>query len=149
MKTQKKAEPPKGRGPACANKWGVLLTGRGEQLLGLEFTSESGSLVIGNNNRPFNITLSNTANQLTYGILGAENAVTIDGSVPISAGWNPLGSPDVEYSYGLSGGAAVGPFKLFQEPPAELDVVRVSLNDNFNWVLIYWKMYKLPYWILR
>jgi|GEM_PF-1973726 len=112
-----------------------VLTGQGEQLLGLDLTSQSGSLVIGNNNRPFDITLSNTANQLTFGVLGADNAVTLDGSIAIAAGWNPLGSPDVQYSYGLIGGASIGPFNLFREPPTELDVVRVSLNDNFNWVL--------------
>ena len=112
-----------------------VLTGQGEQLLGLDLTSESGSLVLGNNNRPFDITLSNTANQLTFGVLGAENAVTLDGSIALSAAWNPLGSADVEYSYGLIGGATIGPFELFREAPPELDVVRVSLNDNFNWVL--------------
>ena len=82
-----------------------VLNGQGEQLTGLEFASESGALVPAPpgggsaSAEPFTFLLSNTPNQITYGNLGT--GVTIDGSVTLMAGWDPLvATRDVEVNWG-------------------------------------------------
>lgn len=112
-----------------------VITGSGERLLGFQLTSPSGSLIPGDNNDPFDINLSNTPENITHGVLGAPAAVVLDGSVTLSSRWNPLGSPDVSYVYGLDRDKFVGPFHLFRTPPEDLDVVRVDLTPNYRWQL--------------
>lgn len=113
----------------------IVLTGKGEKILGIDFQSKSGSLIPGHTNEPFQVTLANSPNQVTYGAIGSDKAVTLDGSLTLTTRWNALSAADVQYEYGLTGSRSFGPFELFREVPDALDVLRVSLNESYNWVL--------------
>ncbi len=110
-----------------------VVHGEGDELVGVSFDSKSGSIIPGpeGNAGPFEFTLVNRPTQVAYGSL--QDRVFLDGSITMPAGWNPLGEADVTYEYGPA--ANIGPFPLFTEPPGELDVVRMTMTDDFRFVL--------------
>lgn len=78
-----------------------LLHGEGEQLLGIEFRSPSGSLVpdIDESASPFSFLVSNTPSKVTYGNLG--NALTLNGTVALDSGWDSTsGIRDITAAWG-------------------------------------------------
>lgn len=84
------------------------------ETFGLDFISPSGSLTPipdFEGASPFIFFLANDSRQITYGNLGT--TVSIDGDLTLEAGWNPNGTQDVSFSYGIgTTGEASDPFLL-------------------------------------
>lgn len=84
----------------------IVLEGTGQQILGLDFQSSAGLLSNSNSAAPFGFFLAETPKQVSLGVLGLGNAVTLDGSLvtPVSySGTNP--ASDLTASWGdLYGG---------------------------------------------
>ena len=64
----------------------IVLNGSAD-ILGLEFTSQEGLLDGGTNESPFGFFLSNTPERVTLGVLGAANAVRLDGELTLAVGY--------------------------------------------------------------
>jgi len=78
----------------------VVIKGKGEQLLGLDFKSRSGLLSNDSSAAPFRFFLAETPKHVSVGALGAENAVPLNGEVVTSvrySGTNPARDLTAEY----------------------------------------------------
>ena len=112
-----------------------VLSGSGEQLIGISFQSESGSLVPGpaGDSGPFSLVYQNDSRQLSYGQISSEQPLVLDGSLTLPGGWSQLGVNDIQYHYNQVGPIHSGPQTLAlgdQRAP-----VQVSLDDEFRFVL--------------
>jgi hypothetical protein len=81
----------------------MSLVGGPAALSGYNITSAAGALIpdADGNASPFGFYLSNTANDVTAGILGS--SVPIPPDIALDAMWNTAGAQDLLFSYGLCG----------------------------------------------
>ena len=66
----------------------IVVEGSGQQLIGLDFQSEAGLLTSDASAAPFGFYLSETPQHVSLGVLGPDNAVTLDGSLVTSVGYS-------------------------------------------------------------
>ena len=113
-----------------------VISGTGQQLIGVSFQSPSGSLIPGPDGQagPFDLVYANTAREISYGAFSNNNAITLDGDVTLPGAWNPVGVTDVTYHFNEVGPIHSGT-KSLNIDRLEVPRVTVSIDDSFNFVL--------------
>jgi len=112
-----------------------VLSGSGEELIGISFQSESGSLAPGpaGDSGPFSVVYQNDSRQMSYGQISSEQPLVLDGSLTLPGGWSQLGQNDVQYHYNQVGPVHSGPITLaLGDHSGQL---QVALDDQFRFVL--------------
>lgn len=109
-----------------------VLEGKNHTLRALEFLSQ-GSLTTATDTGPFQSLHDNTAQRISF---QSPTGVTIDGSVTLSAGWDPQGTlGDVQYRYSEASGVDSAVFHIPNEEFPQGRHLDATINDQHQIVL--------------
>lgn len=113
-----------------------VISGAGQQVIGIDIQSPSGSLTPGpmGETSEFSFVQNNTAERQTYTVFGDAGAVNVDGDITLSGGWNPFGLADVTYQFNLIGPRNSG-LQTLEISDNDRQTLDVRLNDDHQFVV--------------
>lgn len=113
-----------------------VISGAGQQVIGIDIQSPSGSLTPGTTGETsaFSFVRNNTAERQTYTVFGDAGAVNVNGDITLSGGWNPFGVADVTYRYNLIGPRTSGMQNL-EISDSERQTLDIRLNEDYQFVV--------------